>query len=811
MTYRAWQFEVEFAPGFHPKDPPGDGDWVSLGTPFAYTITRGRQDDLDEFQAGSMVVTLDNADEDLDQLLASSVLYADALPNTPMRLIATLGIESRTLFTGYTLDGFSPQGLRGGGTVDVTVVDWLGWAASVEMPDSQWAAWCTAIGPDVWIRGYSPTVSLGHNDTGGTVPAFNMASVLNGAGGDMYGDPTYPQFVERSESGIVTGAATPKFFLGSFGAFGGLIMDAGDSLAQTGQWLAAGWFQTPDVQSMTWGGSTWTVSLDASGYLVATINVGGTPETATISVDHTDDTPHVWFLKVTSTGGSRSMKLYSDLGTNTNLFGAAAVSGGGILNFRGIGLVNAEAGDFVYFSGSNLASVFAITNEDGLPPAAWVGPSENPILWSGETITERVTHTAAAAAVPPPTSEVVLEAAHTLYQYDPGSTLAADIALLGSSYLGAAYMLRDGTLRVRDYTFTAGDDRSFDILSAVVTDDGADPDWVYSVSDNFTRANSSTTIGGNWRYEGNPLGAGRTGIISNQAYIPAAATDLPVGAFQQMHTDAAIGCDFVSAVLGQGLIVRRTDWQEGIGSYIAVEVAATNVQVNGYTDGVLTDSYGDTGSDTITTDRLFVTTEGDQITVQIGTGTVYTFTITNPVHMIGDGVGVIYTRLSVTPASSARWDTFSGGATRDTMRPSNRSRTGTRADRIVNTVSVTLPASDIYYHDPASQARYGIRRKSFNSYADDKTTLAGYVEDLIAAKKDPVVEIGELTFEPWGNQSMSDWLVRDVELERKVTYREALYRAGTEVVDSDFRISSERWDWSQAGTAWTVTLKLVPA
>ena len=42
-------------------------------------------------------------------------------------------------------------------------------------------------------------------------------------------------------------------------------------------------------------------------------------------------------------------------------------------------------------------------------------------------------------------------------------------------------------------------------------------------------------------------------------------------------------------------------------------------------------------------------------------------------------------------------------------------------------------------------------------------------------------------------------------------YREALYRAGTVVVDAAYRVSAEKWSWSQAGADWSVSLKLVPA
>jgi hypothetical protein len=804
VSYDPWTWTVEFAPTFSPLDLPTEGDWVSLGTPTSFSIDRGRQDDLDEFESGTMTVVFDDADELLEQLDPSSVIGdSDALPFTPMRLRASRGPQTVTVFTGYTLDGFDPDGLRRARSVQVQVIDWLGWAETIEAPDSQWAAWVQRVGPSMWIRGLSRRVALGYTDSGGTNPAYNMASIFTGTNANMYGDPTYPDRVDQvtNQGQIVTGASNPHFAMGTAGTFGGLIMNVGDSLTQVGQWLAAAWFRTPDVQSMTWGGSDWTVSLNASGYLVATIDVGGFSQVATLSFNHADDEPHVWFLKVTSTGGSRSMRLSSDLGITNTVIGAAAVSGGGQLNFRGIGFADAIAADFVYFDGANLATVFALANEDGLPANAWCGPIANTILWTGDTLEERVTHAFQACAVGEIPTEVLVESAHTLSDYEPSSTLADDIRLVASSYLGAAYMLRDGTLRVRDFTMTSDNPFDFDTSTARISDESGASTWDATVSDDFTRANNVALTNG-WTYFG--LG-GNIGVTSNTAYVSSAPPSVPVGYEQPLGLDVTIDVDFASVATGMGVMVRKA---AGVSDYVSIEAAPGTVEVYAVVGGTAT-LLGDTGADALGA-HLTVTVEFDRVTVQIDSGTVHEFTITDPELMVGTGVGLIYTNIGVLPAGSARWDNFDAVATRNIFRPVGRSRKGTRVDRVINTITVELPSSDVYVQDAVSQRRFGFRRTTIPSVASDKDTVADYADDLLAARTNPTVEIGDLSLQPFGNQQITDWAVRELELEKRVVYLEHLYDTGTELLSDPYRVTGERWDWAN-GTDWTITLKIVPA
>lgn len=808
MTYNPWTFDIQFAPTFTPMTPPTSGDWVSLGAPFALSIRRGRQDDLDEFEAGTMEVVLDNADESLDQLLSTSDIYdTEALPFTPMRLVATKGIDERVLFTGFTLDGFTPEGLRGGGRVSVKVVDWLGWAASVVAQDSQWGAWCGFVQPAIWSRCQSRRTFSNYDDNpNGTI--YNAAAIWSGDGYDFEPDTTYPSFVYRTMTGIVYGADKPAVNLGDISpgtTFGGMIVPT--SRNQADRWIAAGWFQIDNPQTVTWAGSDWSVTVNGSGHVVATVDVNGSSESDTVTVDHADSEVHMWLLSVSSVGASRSMRIETDLGNDSHSFAASGASGGGYLNFRGLEFFNTTVGDFVYFDGDNLDDIFALgVTFGGLTPYQWVTGALTALLWSGDTFSERIDHVAGAVGAGVPDYQIRTEAAHELVSYQPTSTLATDIRAIGAAYLGATYMLRDGTLRVRDASFTnsvslESSTYDFSLVEARISDESADTEWTATVADTFTRADSSG-LGGNW-----VTGAlsGTFGIISNAAYVSNDSTGVPMHYYQDLGRDVTVTCDFSNEVVGQGVIVRRAD----VDSYIAVTVGSGTVDVTAFLPGGSGVAIGDTGGDAMGS-SLTVTVDDDTLTVQIDSGTVHEFTITDPELMSGTGVGLVYTDIGVLPANTARWDNFSAECIRPLIRPSNRSRTGTRVDRVYNAISADYGGAPIYYQDADSIARYGYRELSFDTIASDLDTVETYVADVLAAKKDPVVEVGELTIRPWGNQYLTDWAMRDLELERAVQYREALYMAGTEVLDATYRVAGESWDYA-SGVDWTITLKIVPA
>ena len=210
-----------------------------------------------------------------------------------MRLVLVQGEERVVRWTGFTLDGFSPEGLRGGGRVTVTATDWLGWASGVDMPPSQWEAWLTSIGPRGWWQGYSEQVRIGYYDTLGTSPLYNQASVINGLGADMYGDAAWPDAMDQTATSIATGVSSPAIFFAITAPAGGVAMIVPDAFATSPDWLCGAWVDASTVDSVIWGGNNWLVTIDATGQLFASINMNGFTETTTLTFNHTDDDPHL--------------------------------------------------------------------------------------------------------------------------------------------------------------------------------------------------------------------------------------------------------------------------------------------------------------------------------------------------------------------------------------------------------------------------------------------------------------------------------------------------------------------------------------
>lgn len=71
------------------------------------TIMRGRADELDSFEAGTMTLVLDNRDRALDPMNTSATYLSSLKPRTPIQLRATWNSVEYTLFTGL-VDGW-PQ------------------------------------------------------------------------------------------------------------------------------------------------------------------------------------------------------------------------------------------------------------------------------------------------------------------------------------------------------------------------------------------------------------------------------------------------------------------------------------------------------------------------------------------------------------------------------------------------------------------------------------------------------------------------------------------------------------------------------
>lgn len=626
LEYLPWTVGVEIALDKSPLDLPGPGDWTALGPARAFSFRRGKQDKLGDYQPGSATITLDNAAFDLDQLLSTSILAnGHALPATPVRLRATsAGGTVRTLFSGYTKDGFTPDGsAKGGGTVVVELTDWLGWASSVDFPDSIWEAWTTYQAPDLWWTGAANRQA--YDSTTEPDYLWNMARRWAGSPGPGNGDMTMTSggasTVQRGPS-IVPGCSNPSIQFQTATPTA-LTMNAGDAVAASGLWSAQFWVKLPApgvtlaVGGTGVGGNSWDFWIDGSGFANARVRVGGFDKFAQVALNHADGNAHLIALGVKSQSGFATNTVYlsTDLGLHWPSGFSNGASGGGVLHITGSGGATCYVDEVAYW-GSKLA-------EYGFyGVAGWAGGILDPNVL--DTIPTRVPKVYGECATPDPGTELHLsDPTRDLADEPVASSLADALVQLGETYLGATYCRRDGTVRIRDYSYTG-----------------------------------ST----------NP--------------------------------------DDYSTVIGQ-----------------------------------LTDDPAATYAPRV-------------------------------------------------------------------IRVEKRKRTGTRRDRVVNEVTVALKTGrDIYYFDGDSQARYGRASKTYRSQAATARHTIAPAQAVLAAAKDPHVEIAEVVVSPYDDQAATDFVMDLVELDRVVIYREAT-PANVPVVNYFFRIIGESWDWSNGVEGWKVTLRL---
>lgn len=472
-VYQPWTLDVQVNLGKSIFDSIL-GTWTSLGQPLAFSMDRGKSDKLGTYDAGRCTVVLDNSDAALDQLdPASDIGSGQALPGIPLRVRATKGATTVTLFYGYTLDGFNPAGsFAGSATVTVTATDWLGWTAGVDYPDSLWGAWLSGGDydrrPSAWWRGDANRQY--YDGSTSTDYLYNMA-FWSGTGLDMTqtagaGTPT------RDMTSLVPGSSNPSIDL-----TGAVTLSTSTTFAQSGTWSTCFWYKATtghanliSFEGTGSGGDTWAVWIDATtGYAWARVKVAGVDYSPHIAVDHNDGDAHLVCVTVVSTGGTRKVSIYSDLDVGGDFVNIAAnqVSGGGTLTIKND---NASGGYSSWLDEVAYFIDYAFPPASGPTLAQWVAGTADP--GSGDTTADRLTRYCDACAVPEPTWDLTLDdPALTLSDATVPSNLSAAVQSLGETWLGGAYCLRDGTVRVRDASFTSSDANDFTTVQAQLTDD----------------------------------------------------------------------------------------------------------------------------------------------------------------------------------------------------------------------------------------------------------------------------------------------------------------------------------------------------
>lgn len=121
-----------------------DGDGVEIaGDSFYVTVRRGRNRELDEFQAGTATVSLRNFDRTYDALNTAGIYYGDLVPGKRVE-ITVLG---RRIFTGVIEDWNLTWDVDGEAVAEFSAVDALGQLARIDFD-----AWTTTASQDAGAR-----------------------------------------------------------------------------------------------------------------------------------------------------------------------------------------------------------------------------------------------------------------------------------------------------------------------------------------------------------------------------------------------------------------------------------------------------------------------------------------------------------------------------------------------------------------------------------------------------------------------------------------------------------------------------------
>ncbi len=503
MAWHPPELRVEFAADKHPLDPPESADWGTIdGVRLReLSVRAGRQDDLDQMEEASYSLRCSDPGGSLE----ASAGTVGAL--TPVRVLADWTDGAGTdhtdvsVFTGFCLDGPapSPNARERDRSVSIEATDWMGWAAGHQMPDSMLAYWVTSEDPVVWWRGdadYSNVKWSVEFRGGGTasetwtvfdhgseeLDATDIRGTLMREAECLTFDGSQPSLLSTSDGGTVTvigntDELTPVDYdftvacaFQSFGTFGGganRVLWSGQSVSPLGT-------------------THWDLHLGASGTLSARAYdaAGGQLAAAALGGPYDDATPHVAVAQFRQT----AVHLWGDLnvGTVSASYGGGTLGGSGGYFLTGDAGLSPLEGEVYLQELSYWDSLVDPPDIDGGTVVAPLAPYRGlpdvfgaPYfygLWAGDTTTERVDNLLGM------TGATIVHEEHDPAVVEwravrPNATLADQVRQLSTSMFGASYVLRDGTLRLRDRSAltdaTYADD--YETPAAWVTDDESPP------------------------------------------------------------------------------------------------------------------------------------------------------------------------------------------------------------------------------------------------------------------------------------------------------------------------------------------------
>lgn len=274
----------------------GDGPLVATPTwtditayVMAVETRRGRNNELDRFDAGTARILARNLDRRFDPLHTASPYYPNVLPLRQVRISATdSGGTARRLFrgvvqprAGWTFDYDNPNGAR----VTITCTDLLGVLALRDLPElgRSWSTQLRALQPRIYWR---------CNEASGTT--------INDVSGNDY-DGTLSGSASYAVAGALVGDTDTAIQLGAAGAANGRwsVPTAGFNPG-SGSWTIAAWIKVADMsvaENVVFYGE------DAGGKKIKAYTSGGTSSHQAVYLDIEGST--YYSVMVSQTGAAK--------------------------------------------------------------------------------------------------------------------------------------------------------------------------------------------------------------------------------------------------------------------------------------------------------------------------------------------------------------------------------------------------------------------------------------------------------------------------------------------------------------------------
>lgn len=453
-----------WSPGQMPADPQDWADWVPIRS---FSFQRGKNDDLDEFDAGSATIVVDNADDSMDPLAGGS-FWDQSEMWLPVSIIAHNGTTGFPLWTGF-ITSVAPTGTNQfAGTVTITAVDWIGWGSQWDCPSAWRGNVVSKMTPVFWWAGLTDVLS---NWSGGTL-FDELTGVYDGV---VTGAAT----VDEADA-LIPGNTSAAFRVnGDASNTAYVLAPSSPELASVSEWTVNFWFKSPDagfflVRSEIGGTTAWHIRVDSSGNIVASLCNGSgisVLSATTTGIDTRDNEP-VFVSVEFKSSTTRSINVWAHT-SETDVF-TGTVSGGGAGAVGG--------GGRIYYGPTATPSVvvrfdeLVITNQiyGGFNNPAW-NDADNDAWWLlvSDTLTAKTAKLATVIGAELPIdftwSGNVNEMGDPVQTVDTAADLVTGIGAMSG---GAAWCQRDGRIRVRDFPALADVDFAdeYDTEIAQVTD-----------------------------------------------------------------------------------------------------------------------------------------------------------------------------------------------------------------------------------------------------------------------------------------------------------------------------------------------------